>query len=42
LPPLTTLTPPAVLHVHRILLEALGNVLRHAHTGTVAVRAHAV
>lgn len=42
LPPLPGLTPPAVLQVHRILMEALTNVLRHARAHTVDVQAHVV
>ena len=42
LPAVTGLTPQAVLHVHRILLEALSNVLRHAQARQVHVRARAV
>ncbi len=42
LPPLPELTPHAVLQVHRILLEAFTNVLRHARATTIRVDAHTV
>jgi signal transduction histidine kinase len=38
LPALAAMTPTAVLQVQRILLEALTNVLKHAHAKTVWVR----
>jgi signal transduction histidine kinase len=37
LPPLERLTPPVVLELQRILLEAFTNVLRHAQADTVTV-----
>jgi signal transduction histidine kinase len=40
LPPMPGLTPQAVLQVHRILLEALTNVLRHARAQQIDVQAH--
>lgn len=42
LPPLPDLLPQAVLQVHRIVLEAMTNVLRHAGARTLVVSAQAV
>lgn len=39
LPPISQLSPQAVLQVQRILLEALTNVLKHAHATRVVMRA---
>ncbi len=41
LPPVTYLTPQAILAVQRIVLEALTNALRHSRAGAVTVSAQA-
>lgn len=42
LPTLSNLSPQSVLQVHRILLEAMTNVLRHARARTMEISAYAV
>lgn len=40
LPPLDNLTPTAVSHIQRIVLEALTNAMRHAKASVVEINAH--